>query len=347
MGNRYLTTKAVRGTNGTGPGARGTMWLMGRNLLAGGCLALWLPLLLAGCPGLRKVPPPGDAAADQGRGDSAWKFIDGQLEGGAPGDLAADIEAGSAEVCDGVDNDGDGVVDEGSYLPTPWDGATYAPKGYFGAGKEVLVVLRDELLYVVQLTPPRVLSIITIASTDPKLNKDYSGVSPPPKGYTALAAVPKGTFGGVQADSLVFARGAQLYILTSTGPTKATWSSTSLAQAFKDQAHQPTRADAADMIQGKPLGLAEDTFFIFDGSQLYSLTSKGTSAALAATALYPAGSTGPQPPATPDAAFMVATQWGLALASGAKLHSATVAAGGTSLAWKPVKALAQAFPCGK
>ena len=302
--------------------------------------------LAVGCAGSR-APWIQDAARDdqQQTTDMGQKLQDRlpdifttQPEGSVDGPL-------TPELCDGKDNNGNNKIDEGTFLPTPWDGATHAPKGYFGTDKDYLLVLAGKYLYAVDLNPAGVKAVIEIASTDPKINSSYKGVSPPAQGYNGLAAVPKGTFSSsVSGDLLVFAHGTDLYLLTQDNGI-STWSKSTIAAAFASKPYKPAKVDAADMLIGSLFGSKQDIFVIFDGGTVYTLTAKTSSIASAATALYPPGSTGPAPPHKIDAAFFVPNKFGIALSSSNTLHSAAVNTTTGALDWNKTSSTKGTFPC--
>jgi len=250
------------------------------------------------------------------------------------------------EQCDGKDNNGNGKVDEGSFLPHPWDGATFAPKGYFGTTLDYHFVISGRYLFVVNLDPAKVVKVVEIASADPKVNGLYKGVSPPAYGYTGLAAIPKGTFSdATTSDALIFAHGTDIYALTmATGI--GTWAKTTLTAVFKGMPYKPSKIDALDVIKGSLFGSKQDVFVVFDGTKIYSLTTKTSSMAEAATALYPPGSTGTMASVSKvDSAFIVQKKLGIALTAGSFLQSAVLNVVTGAMDWKNVISIKGTFPC--
>ena len=153
-------------------------------------IGLLLVLSLASaCAGSRTPQGDGTAPADLASPDSSLTMTDTRPDQATKG-AEAGVDSAAPEVCDGKDNNGNGKIDEGSFLPHPWDGATFVPKGYFGTTADYHMVVSGRYLYVVSLAPASVVQVVEIASTDPKVNKLYKGVSPPADGYTAVAAVP-------------------------------------------------------------------------------------------------------------------------------------------------------------
>ncbi len=318
---------------------------MFRALSIGALLALALG---GGCAGKRT--PQDDAAATAD--DLAVVDVALALPDSSPDQLKKSAEAGpkpdllAPEQCDGKDNNGNGKVDEGSFLPHPWDGATFVPKGYFGTAAGYHMVIRGRYLYVVSLAPAGVVQIVEIASTDPKVNKLFKGVSPPADGYSALAAVPKGVF-SAGSDALVFAHGANIYVLTMESVI-GTWAKTTLAAVFKNMPYKPTSVDAADVLKGSLFGAKEDVFVIFQGTNVYSLTAKSSTVAVAATALYPPGSTGNMGKVTKvDTAFILKDKLGIGLTAGGDMQSALFNGTTGAMDWKKIVSIKGAFPCDK
>lgn len=302
----------------------------------------------ASCAGTR-VPDTGDAAAgvDQTRPDSASAQPDSAAlpEAGKGAEAGADAPL-APELCDGKDNNGNGKVDEGTFLPQPWDGATFAPKGYFGTTADHHFVVSGRYLFILDLDPAKVVKAVEITSADPKVNALYKGVSPPATGYTGLAAVSKGAFAGTaSSDALLFARGTEIYVLTmDTGI--GTWAKTTLAALFKDMPYKPSKVDAMDVLSGSLFGSNQDVFVIFNGAKVYSLTTKTSTVADAATALYPPGSTGTMSKVSKvDSAFIVQNKLGIALTAGSGMQSAVFNATTGALDWKKVVSIKGAFPC--
>ncbi len=118
------------------------------------------------------------------------------------------------EVCNGLDEDCDGVCDNGTFLPPLFDAMEWLPNGFWGLGDSALVVWDDYFAYYETTTGQ-------VTEVGPLVNlwnaAGTSGTQPPIRDIDSLAAVPAGYLGYTSDFLFVTAGPTYYYIERATG----------------------------------------------------------------------------------------------------------------------------------
>ena len=133
-----------------------------------------------------------------------------------------------------------------------------------------------------------------------------------------------------------------LKLVADRGPGKRS----DFLPGYAEFCHAFTTHRSQNVIKGSLFGSKQDVFVVFDGTKIYSLTTKTSSMAEAATALYPPGSTGTMASVSKvDSAFIVQKKLGIALTAGSFLQSAVLNVVTGAMDWKNVISIKGTFPC--
>jgi hypothetical protein len=252
-----------------------------------------------------------DGVTDEGNPGGGLECDTGQLgpcaegishcAGGVPS--CAALVAPTAETCDGRDENCNGSLDDGTFLPASYDAFEWIPAGWFNLEEGALVVWGSRCA-LWDAASGEVLLVLDLGDTWNAFGTN--GTQPPTSSITALLALPAGAFGG-GTDSLWVAAGTTLYSI-DTGA--GVWQSASITSSIgiTDRIDAMTAFFAGDIP-----GSVEATLAIIRQSQtwLYSTSGGWTAPMITADAFCLPGSTGSCPPGVSNLSRLPGTPAGL------------------------------------
>jgi hypothetical protein len=193
----------------------------------------------------------------------------------------------SAEICDGLDQNCNGQLDDGTYLPAQLDAAEWFDAGFFGMANPGVLGIWGGTAALWDATTQKVSTVMPLS----QLWATGTGTPPPTSGIDALAVNPAGVLGAT-APTLWVASGASLWSIDST--TKV-WHQAALASVLGGL----TKIDSAAIFRAGDIpGLVEPLVLIGYGgdSFIWYTASAGWSSPASTTALFCAnGTTGTCP----------------------------------------------------
>jgi hypothetical protein len=198
------------------------------------------------------------------------------------------VHPGATETCDGRDEDCDGILDNGTYLPDLYDSVDWIPAGWFGLA-EGAVITWSGWMAIWDHETESVSGVGTLAEAWNAISPQ--GSQPPSSGIDSFVMLPAGMFGGT-VDSVWVAAGTEVYSVDLSDPV---WQSDTVANVLGFVSH----VDAITIFEnGDVPNVAEDVLVVADNNQvwLYAESSGVTGPYTVQEMLCPAGSTGNCPP---------------------------------------------------
>ena len=201
------------------------------------------------------------------------------------------------EICDGIDNDLDNKIDEGTDVPAEFHGTTRPPAGFFGLPESTLLALatprpNHASIFAVPFdhakllanTRGTILSLLDLKKTNPVTNPQFGpdDFELPATGYVALANLPKDAPRSESVRSalrvsndalLLFHKNGSVYaleyvpasnrrVLTRDFVTHGTWSKAPLSALFEGTGlTTPTRVHSVELIAGFMVMMADNKEF--------------------------------------------------------------------------------------
>ncbi|MBI5511503.1 MAG: putative metal-binding motif-containing protein [Deltaproteobacteria bacterium] len=215
-------------------------------------------------------------------------FKDAACGGNDCADADPALHPYQAEACDGLDNDCDGSIDEGTFLPARFSSISWVPPGFAGLSGGVLLTW-DKMGAFYDAPAGKITMVFSLAALWEHFSK--TGTRPPTSGIDSLVILPPGQTLGMAfaGDSIAVTVGGVLYLYDSGAQT---WVSEPVTDFF------PTpEVDTMTLlrVQDFPgLALPEDVLYARFGSEFrYYVPSSGWSATplTVAQVVCPPGST--------------------------------------------------------
>ncbi len=195
--------------------------------------------------------------SDQGECQFGVQQCSGNQWGPCQGDVGP-----TNEVCDGLDEDCDGVCNNGTNLPAFFDAMDWIPNGWWNLGDGAIVVW-DGFLAFYDATQSAVTGVANLQAIWDALGT--SGTQPPAQGIDSISAVPAGAM-GLTSDILFVTAGSSYYLVNQeTGE----WSSAPIHD-FLGTPMNFSHLDAAAYIpQGYLAGTTSDFWMIADHGEVW------------------------------------------------------------------------------
>jgi len=193
----------------------------------------------------------------------------------------------TAELCDGRDQNCDGVLDDGTFLPDDYTTLEWIPSGWFGLPEGFLVAWNGTLAMWDSVNSV-VFAVADLGATWNAISPN--GTLPPTTSVDSVLVLPAGVFPGV-SDSLWVMAGPTAYAFDSS---VGTWQSQPISGIFGTNG-----LDSITLMYANDIpGVAEPVvLFSYGGQVYYWLQSTGISAPMtAAQAFCPPDTTGICPP---------------------------------------------------
>ena len=190
----------------------------------------------------------------------------------------------SSEICDGLDQNCDGQIDDGSFLPATYASIEYVPQGWAGLAEGVVLTWSSYLAYW-DVQANAVTAVATLA--DSWLAISQAGSQPPGAGVTSVLFLPSSLTGG--SDAIAVASGSALHLAEVGNP--AGWQAGTVAGLLG----VPGLADIQAATVFKPAEISPDLtvpmLVVVDSSQQVWVIGSGNPSPLTiAEAFCPPGS---------------------------------------------------------